>query len=156
LAPLFIAEYRDKLIKEKSNQMGRNRAAAKVNRYLGVLSHACTIAIKEWQWMAVNPVLQISKPREVQGRTRFLSDEERERLFAVCKSSESNHLFTIVTLALSTGMRIGEILGLSWEDVDLKNSRITLLRTKNGERRVVPLVGEAYELIKNLYLKLMP
>jgi integrase len=111
---------------------------------------------KEWQWMAVNPVLQISKPREAQGRTRFLSDEERERLFAVCKSSESTHLFTIVTLALSTGMRRGEILGLSWEDVDLRNRRITLLRTKNGERRVVPLVGRAYELMKNLYLKLEP
>jgi hypothetical protein len=41
--------------------------------------------LKEWQWMAVNPVVQISKPREAQGRARFLSDEERERLFAVCK-----------------------------------------------------------------------
>ena len=52
LAPPFIAEYRDKLIKEKSNQTGRNRAAAIVNRYQG---------------MAVNPVIQISKPREAQG-----------------------------------------------------------------------------------------
>ena len=37
-----------------------------------------------------------------------------------------------------------------------RNRRITLLRTKNGECRVVPLVGKAYELIKNLYLKLEP
>ena len=156
LTPSLIASLRDKLTKELSKRTGRTRTPATVNRYLALLSHACTIAIKEWQWMAVNPVLQISKPREAQGRTRFLSDEERERLFAVCKSSESTHLFTIVTLALSTGMRRGEIHGLSWEDVDLKNSRITLLRTKNGERRVVPLVGKAYELIKNLYLKLEP
>jgi integrase len=106
--------------------------------------------------MAVNPVVQISKPKEAQGRTRFLNDEERERLLVVCRSSQSTYLFTIVTLALSTGMRRGEILGLSWENVDLKNSRITLFRTKNGERRVVPLVGKAYDLIKNLYLKLEP
>ena len=156
LTPSVIAKYRDKLTKERSYRTGRNRTSATVNRYLALLSHACTIAIKEWQWMAVNPVVQISKPREAQGRTRFLSDEERERLLVACKSSESVHLFPIVTLALSTGMRRGEILGLSWENIDLQNRRITLLRTKNGERRVVPLVCKAYELIKNLYLKLEP
>ena len=156
LAPPLVAEHRDKLIKEKSNKTGKNRAAATVNRYLALLRHPFTTAIKEWQWMAVNPVIQISKPKEAQGRTRFLSDEEREKLLVVCRSSESIHLFTIVTLALSTGMRRGEILGLSWENVDLKSSRITLFRTKNGERRVVPLVGKAYDLIKNLYLKLEP
>jgi integrase len=58
-------------------------------------------------------------------------------------------LFLIVTLALSTGMRRGEVLGIKWENVDLQNRRITLLMTKNGERRVVPLVGKAYDLIKN-------
>ena len=156
LTPSLIASLRDKLTKEQSDKTGRIRTCATVNRYLALLSHACTIAIKEWQWMAVNPVIQISKPREAQGRTRFLSDEERERLLVACRSSESVHLFTIVTLALSTGMRRGEILGLSWENVDLQNRRITLTRTKNGERRVVPLVGKAFELIKNLYLKLEP
>ena len=71
--------------------------------------------------MAVNPVVQISKPREAQGRTRFLNDVERERLLAVCKCSERIHLFIIVTLALSTGMRRGEILGLNWENIDLQS-----------------------------------
>ena len=156
LTPSLVARLRDKLAKEPSERTGRKRTPATVNRYLALLSHACTIAIKEWQWMAVNPVLQISKPRESQGRTRFLSDDERERLLVACRSSASPHLFTIVTLALSTGMRIGETLGLSWENIDIQNRRITLVRTKNGERRVVPLVGKAYELIRNLYLKLEP
>ncbi len=65
-------------------------------------------------------------------------------------------MFTIVTLALSTGMRRGEILRLSWENVDLQNKRVTLVRTKNGERRIVPLVGKAYDSIRGLYLKLEP
>tara|TARA_Y100001960_G_scaffold207787_1_gene216973 strand:+ start:60 stop:1007 length:948 start_codon:yes stop_codon:yes gene_type:complete len=111
--PALISTYKEKLIQEPSERTGRKRTPATVNRYLALLSHACTIAIKEWQWMAVNPVIQISKPKEAQGRTRFLSDEERERLLVACRSSESTHLFTIVTLALSTGMRRGEILGLS-------------------------------------------
>ena len=110
LTPSLIASLRDKLTKEKSERTGRNRTPATVNRYLALLSHACTIAIKEWQWMAVNPVIQISKPKEAQGRTRFQNDEERERLLVVCRSSKSIHLFTIVTLALSTGMRQGEVL----------------------------------------------
>jgi integrase len=106
--------------------------------------------------MAVNPLVQISKPREAQGRSRFLSDEERERLLNVCSSSKNTHLFTLVTLALSTGMRRGEMLGLRWENIDIQNRRITLFITKNGERRGVPLVGKAYELIKELFLKLEP
>ena len=63
------------------------------------------VEVREWQWMAVNPLRQISKFKEAQGRTRFLSDEERQRLLDVCSSSKNTHLFTLVTLALSTGMR---------------------------------------------------
>ena len=55
----LIASLRDKLTKEQSNRTGRNRTSATVNRYLALLSHACTIANKEWQWMAVNPVVQM-------------------------------------------------------------------------------------------------
>lgn len=65
-------------------------------------------------------------------------------------------MFTIVTLALSTGMRKGEILGLKWENIDLHDRRVTLVRTKNGEMRVVPLVGKACDHIRDLYLKLEP
>jgi len=106
--------------------------------------------------MEINPVMQISKPKESKGRTRFLSDEEREKLLNTCRSSESVFLFVIVTLALSTGMRKGEILGMKWENVDLNKKRITLVETKNGETRVVPLVGKAYELIRDLYLNIKP
>ena len=156
LTPSLIIKFRDKLTKELSDRTGRNRTSATVNRYLALLSHACTIAMKEWQWMTANPVIQISKPKEAQGRSRFLSDEEREGLLAACKSSESVYLFTIVTLALSTGMRRGEILGLKWENINLQNRRVTLVRTKNGEIRVVPLVSKAYDSIRDIYLKLEP
>ena len=152
----LISLCRDRLIGETSERTGRKRTAATVNRYLALLSHVFTIAVKEWEWMAVNPVTQISKLKESRGRTRFLSDEEREKLLAACRSSESPRLFTIVTLALSTGMRRGEILGMKWENVDLEKKRITLVETKNGETRVVPLVGKAYELIVHVYLKQEP
>ena len=156
LSPALISGYKETLITEPSERTGRNKTPATVNRYLALISHVFTIAVKEWQWMEINPVMQISKPKESRGRTRFLSDEEREKLLNACRSSESVFLFTIVTLALSTGMRKGEILGMKWENVDLNKKRITLVETKNGETRVVPLVGKAYELIRDLYLNIKP
>ena len=48
----------------------RHRSPATINRYLAALSHAFTIAIKEWQWLSDNPVLKISKPKEPRGRVR--------------------------------------------------------------------------------------
>jgi len=53
-----------------------------------------------------------------------------------------------VVLALSTGMRQMEVMGLSWADVDLKRGYLILHETKNGERRSVPLVSHARELIE--------
>ena len=47
-------------------------------------------------------------------------------------------------------MRKGEILGLRWRDVDFNKKRIIIQETKNGERRGVPLVGNALKLISEL------
>jgi integrase len=69
-------------------------------------------------------------------------------LLKACQASSNPYLYPVVVLALSTGMRQGEIMGLKWEDVDLHQGRVTLHETKNGERRVVPLVGKALELLK--------
>ena len=54
-------------------------------------------------------------------------------------------------LALSTGARQGEILSLSWMQFDLEREAICLEDTKNNERRAVPLVGHAKELIAELH-----
>ena len=81
---------------------------------------------------------------------RFLDDDERGRLLGACRESVNQFLYTIVILALSTGMRKGEILGLRRKDVDLRGKRIVIQETKNGERRVVPIVGPALELVKRI------
>ena len=53
-------------------------------------------------------------------------------------------------MAISTGMRRAEILTLTWTDIDFERQRIILRITKNGEVRVLPLVGLAYKLLKDL------
>ena len=149
VTPALIAETRDILAKGTTYR-GTQRSSATVVRYLASLSHAFTIAVKEWGWVENNPVFKVTKPKEPRGRVRFLSDNERDRLLDACFESTNSYLYPIVVLALSTGMRQGEILRITWEDIDLKKEKITLMITKNGEIRVLPLKGRALHLVKNL------
>ncbi|WP_218814173.1 tyrosine-type recombinase/integrase [Rickettsiella endosymbiont of Dermanyssus gallinae] len=147
ITPSLLAEQRDRLLEEKTKRK-ELRTPATVNRYLAALSHVFTVAIKEWSWVEENPLLKITKPKEPRGRVRFLSDEERPRLLEACKASDSKILYTVVVLALSTGARRMELLGLSWKDIDLLRGVIILHETKNGDRRVLTLSGHALELMK--------
>ena len=115
------------------------RSPATVVRYMAAMSHAYSIAMREWQWVEDSPLRRVSKPKEPPARCRFLDDDERQALLVACKASTSPHLYTVVVLALSTGMRRGEILSLRWPQVDLARGRIVLDKTKNGDRRNVPL-----------------
>lgn len=140
VTPALIGEARDELLK--------NKAPATVVRYLAAISHVFTIAVIEWGWIENNPVKKVRKPKEPRGRVRFLSEDERDRLLQASKHSETSFLHLIIVLALSTGMRQGEILNIRWPDVDLDKGSLVLHETKNGERRVVPLAGYALGLIK--------
>jgi len=149
LTPALIAERRDKLKTEKGRRT-KLRSPSTVVRYMAALSHVFTTAVKEWGWLEDNPMRKVSKPKEPRGRVRFLSDAERKALLAACLKSASPYFYPVVVLALSTGMRQGEILGLTWADVNLEQKYIILHETKNGERRRVPLAGLAHAEIKKL------
>ncbi|MFA6497886.1 MAG: site-specific integrase [Desulfurivibrionaceae bacterium] len=160
----LIVSIRDQLLKEprlttrkeggKIVTTQRLRSKATVNRYLAAFGGCLTIAASPaWGWIDVNPMKKIGKQTEPQGRVRFLSDDERERLLAACQGSANPLLYTIVILALSTGMRHGEAINLTWDDVNFDNQRITLHDTKNGERRVVHLAGKALALLQELKAK---
>lgn len=147
VTPAKLAECRDKLLSERTYR-GNDRSPATTNRYLAALSHAFTIAVKEWGWVDSNPVQKVRKPKEPRGIVRFLSDDERGRLLAAAKESKNQYLYLIVVLCLSTGARKMEVMGLEWDDVDLNRCVITLHETKNGERRVLPIAGRALELLE--------
>jgi integrase len=157
VTPALIAECRDALAREPIPSPAkdpsaagpeRTRSPSTVNRYLAALSHCFTVAVKEWGWIEFNPLLKVTKPKEPRGRVRFLDDAERTRLLTACKASKSPDLYPAVILALSTGARAQELLGLRWPQVDLARKVATLHETKNGERRVLPLAGPALELLR--------
>lgn len=145
VTPALISEKRDQLA--ASDTVRGQRSPATVNRYLGSLSHAFTIAVREWEWLERNPVRRVSRLKEPRGRVRFLSDAERRDLLSVCKESEDRRLYPLVVLALSTGARQGELLQLRWRDVDLARGAATVHDTKNGERRCLPVQGLASETL---------
>jgi integrase len=150
VTPALIAEKRDALLAENigTRKEPRKRSPATANRYLAALSKALTVAVREWHWLAENPLRRVQKESEPQGRARFLSDDERKRLLAACGASGTRGLELVVMLALTTGMRRGEIKGLRWPDVDLQRRVAVLHKTKNSERRAVPLVLRLVELLK--------
>ena len=119
ITPALLVQYRNELLTEPSRR-NKPRSNATVVRYLASISHAFTVAMKDWQWVTDNPVSKISKPRQARGRERYLSDDERERLLAACRASSHRYLLPVVVLAISTGMRRGEIMNLRWSDVDCK------------------------------------
>jgi len=124
------------------------RSPATVVRYMAALSHAFTIAVNDWQWLEDSPMRKVKKLKESRGRVRFLDDGERTELLTACKESSNPWLYPCVILALSTGMRQGELMGLKWQDVNLKDGYLILHETKNGERRRVPLAGLGLELLR--------
>ena len=147
ISPAVITQCRDKLLTEQ-NQKGKIRSPASVVRYMAALSHAFTVAVNEWQWLEDSPMRKVKKPKESRGRVRYLSDDERQRLLTACQQSTNKQLYLCVILALSSGMRQGELMGLKWQDVNLKDGFIILHETKNGERRRVPLAGHGLELLR--------
>lgn len=147
VTPAVVADVRDRLADETTVR-GTKRSPARVNRYLAALSSVFQLGLKELGWVDDTPMRQVSKLKEPRGRVRFLSADELARLSGACRESSCEPLYTVFMLAVSTGMRKGEVMGLRWRDVDLETGWASLPTTKNGEPREVRLAGEALDLLR--------
>ncbi len=147
--PQRIGELRDELAGGRTHQSER-RSPTTVLKYLALLSHVFSFAVRELAWLDMNPVQRVRKPSPAAGRVRYLSDDERERLLSACKASKNPNLFDLVVVALCSGMRLGELENLTWSEVDLHRCTITLApeSTKNKTRRVIPLVNPALDVMR--------
>ena len=128
----------------------KGKAPGTVHKYLTLLTHALNVAVKEYEWLDRNVASLVSRPPLPPGRTRFLSDEERARLLAACRESKNRFLYPLVVLALYTSLRRGSLLRIQKQDIDLEKRTLYIPLTKNKTSLVLPLVGDAYEIIKDL------
>lgn len=127
VTPQLLCSYREKL-------RGMGRSEATVKRFLRNLGHVFTLAM-EWHWIKESPMRQVKMPKEPGGRVRFLELDELERFLAVCKDLNNPLLYPAVVLSLATGVRKGELRGLTWDRLRLDQGLILLDVTKNSPQR---------------------
>lgn len=121
------------LLRAARERLRHGRGPATCNRVLSHLRSA-------WNWGRASGLipqdllwpsrLMLTEPK---GRTRYLSDDELATLLEAASADPTMHAALLVSLA--TGVRQGELLRLTWADIDLEKRRIRILRAKNNELR---------------------
>ena len=120
-----------------------------INRELGLLSSAINWARRRLGWQIANPAEGQRLP-EPPGRSRWLTLDEAARLTsAAAQEPQAEHLVDFILLGLHTGMRSGELLGLDWRRIDLRQNVIRLDAgdQKNGKAGRIPLNQTAREVL---------
>ncbi len=162
IGSMKVAEIRNMDIQDVINTMQREgRATSSMRDALGRVRE-CLESAKNNRIISENPCFDITVPWEnVTKERRFLSQEEQNRFLQQVENNWYKEMFYIMFL---TGMRIGEVGGLKWEDVDFKNKcininrslscqyesgvktvRLTAPKTHNSYRKI-PFMGEAEEM----------
>ena len=119
-----------------------------VNRELTVLKHMLKMAVK-WDLTQSNPAASVAPFPVQEGRIRYLSETEIPALLDACeKEVTSPWLYPLVSLALNTGARQGELIQLQWQDLDLEQGLIYFGRTKNRKLKTVPMNRPARNAIE--------
>jgi excisionase family DNA binding protein len=117
-----------------------------INRYMALLRKMFNYAIEEG-FLEKNPMDRIKSFSEKDNlKERILTKDEEARLM----EESSPHLKSIIVIALNTGMRLGKILNLRWNQIDMDIQTIKVDNTKNGRSRTIPVNDTLYKEIKRL------
>ena len=164
-----VAEITNKDIQQVINNMkDKGRASSSIRDALGRMRD-CMESAKNNRIISINPCFEIKVPWENKVvLRRFLSQEEQNKFLMAAENSWYKEMFYVMFL---TGMRIGEVGGLKWCDVDFKNQCININRqlscqyergvktlkfstpkTQNSYRKI-PFMGEAEEMYQKQKLK---
>lgn len=137
ITPAKISDY-------KSLRIKAGVKPSTISRELEVLRHALNLAI-QWEWIETSPFSKIKLDRPKNEIERWITPEEEKRLL----DSSTPQLKEIIIFALNTGMRQDEILSLQWSQVDLFRRNVTLLITKNKEKRTIPINQTVLDILKS-------
>lgn len=149
LSAQHIASWRDTRLTEVK--------PGSVRREMALLASVLEYCKREWRWLSVNPIRDVTKPPSPPPRDKTISQTQQGAILAALAyqrgsvPSRGRHFVAVgFLLALETAMRAGEVFGLTWDRVFLDKRYVLLEATKNGDKREVPLSTKAIELIKLL------
>lgn len=130
-----------------------------IRRDMALLSHALSVATREWGWLSENPMSKVRRPQGNPHRERLATDDEMARICHVAGYSVGGPLETLTQrvaaaflFAVETGMRGGEICALRREDVRLDLKFVHVRRGKSrAAKRDVPLSDKAKKILADVY-----
>ncbi|XKH01735.1 tyrosine-type recombinase/integrase [Marinobacter nauticus] len=138
IGPRHFSAWRDKRLKEVSGST--------VNREFNLLTHACKLAWREWQWLKEHPMAGVSRPPENKPRDRVITDDEIESYaetsgfsFKTPPATVLSRVGAMFLFASETAMRGGEICKMKKTDIDFNKRVVYIPETKTGVPRWVPL-----------------
>lgn len=99
-----------------------------------ILQHAV-----KWQVLARNPADAVEAPRPTRTEMYTLNRDQAARLLSAIEGCEYD---MVIRIALQTGLRLGELLGLRWQDVDLVRGEIHIVQTLQRVRRGDAVFGQ--------------
>jgi integrase len=143
ISPQDVETYRG----QRKKRDGSSASIQTVNNDHIVLKHCLNVAIRRGL-LQVNAASRVPLPDPQNARDRILSEEEWTRLHQAAKS----HIRPVLLLAYQLGQRFSEIVGLTWDRVDLKRGFITLraIDTKTKRPRQVPTTADVREELQRL------
>ena len=145
-----IATYRDARLAGVNSKTGKLLSTSTVRLEMSVLSNVFDICRIEWGYCKSNPTVNVRKPKVAPARIRRLSAREERLIMRYANAHPNIELQVIVTLAIESAMRQGEILSLKWENINLRTRIAHLPETKNGMARDVPLSLRARDALLQL------
>lgn len=117
------------------------------NRELAMLSKAFSMA-RLWKWSKENPCELVKRENENNDHVgQCLPDDKEQILLDLCRPLCNGQLIEIVTVAMNTGVRENEVLGMKWAKVDFGSKTITVIQKGNIEK-VCPMNDTVYDLLK--------
>jgi integrase len=153
----FLSQLRGSdFAKHRDQRRAEGRAENTIAIELKLISRLYKIAAKDWGMEDLkNPIQSLTMPGGSNKRERRVTPKEEEDLLAEL-TRKGPYMAPLAALAIETAMRQGELLSLTWADVDMQKRVAQLHDTKNSEPRAVPLSTRAIEIIKALPRPLDP
>jgi integrase len=133
-------------VQDIHERIGRENGKYQANRILERI-RAIYNKMISWGWDGENPTSGVKKFRE-QKRDRFIMGDEFPKFMKSLEEEENEIARDYFCMCLLTGARKSNVLSMKWDEIDFMLEIWRIPDTKNGEPAIIPLIGNAMELLR--------